>query len=56
MKSNKSECIKVAVRVRPMNQKKEDEQSTICVEVNNATNSVSVKCYKTEIRNEDFSI
>lgn len=54
MKSNKSESIKVAVRVRPMNQKEKDEQSTICVEVNNATHSVSVTKQKSEMRTFQF--
>ena len=43
MKSNKSksECVKVAIRVRPMNKKELEENSEICVDVDKENNTVS---------------
>lgn len=54
MKSNKSESVKVAVRVRPMNKKERDEQSVICVEVDSASNAVSIAKPKSEMRTFQF--
>ena len=31
--AGKSECVKVAIRVRPMNKHEKEENSTICVDV-----------------------
>ena len=41
-KSGKSECVKVAIRVRPMNNKEKEENSKLCVEVDTNNNTVSV--------------
>ena len=41
-KSDKCECVKVAIRVRPMNKHEKDQNSTLCVEVDSANNTVSV--------------
>ena len=41
-KSGKSECVKVAIRVRPMNKHEIEQKSKLCVEVDTANNTVSV--------------
>ncbi len=38
----KSECVKVAIRVRPMNKHEEEQNSELCVEVNKDNNTVSI--------------
>ena len=42
----KSECVKVAIRVRPMNAREKSEKSTICVEVDEQNNKVAVTSQK----------
>ena len=42
----KSECVKVAVRVRPMNKREKEENSEICVSVDKENCSVSVTSKK----------
>ena len=41
-KAGKSECVKVAIRVRPMNKHEIEEKSKLCVEVDKVNNTVSV--------------
>ena len=41
-KASKSECVKVAIRVRPMNKHEIEENSRLCVTVDTANNTVSV--------------
>ena len=41
-KSAKSECVKVAIRVRPMNKHEMEQKSKICVEVDTVNNTVAV--------------
>ena len=41
-KSGKSECVKVAIRVRPMNKHEIEQNSRLCVQVDTANNTVSV--------------
>lgn len=50
----KSESVKVAVRVRPMNSREKDENSTICVEVDPSTNQISVSNPKQETKTFQF--
>ena len=38
----KSECVKVAIRVRPMNKHEKEQKSTLCVDVDTANNTVAV--------------
>ena len=45
-KSDKCECVKVAIRVRPMNKHEKEENSTLCVEVDPANSTVSVSSKK----------
>ena len=40
--AGKSECVKVAIRVRPMNSHEKEQNSTVCVDVDTANNTVSV--------------
>ena len=40
--SGKSECVKVAIRVRPMNKHEKEQKSTLCVNVDTNNNTVSV--------------
>ena len=40
--AGKSECVKVAIRVRPMNKHEREQNSKICVEVDTVNNTVSV--------------
>ena len=40
--AGKSECVKVAIRVRPMNKHEKEQNSTVCVDVDTANNTVSV--------------
>jgi len=42
MKQNKTETVKVAIRVRPMNSKEKKEGNQICVDVDKQENTISV--------------
>ena len=50
--AGKSECVKVAIRVRPMNAHEKEQNSTLCVEVDTANNTVSVT--KTDTKTFQF--
>ena len=50
--AGKSECVKVAIRVRPMNSHEKEQNSTICVDVDTANNTVSVS--KTDTKTFQF--
>ena len=50
--AGKSECVKVAIRVRPMNSHEKEQNSTICVEVDTTNNTVSVS--KTDTKTFQF--
>ena len=50
--AGKSECVKVAIRVRPMNAHEKEQNSTLCVEVDIANNTVSVS--KTDTKTFQF--
>ena len=50
--AGKSECVKVAIRVRPMNSHEKEQNSTVCVEVDTANNTVSVS--KTDTKTFQF--
>ena len=51
---NKSESVKVAVRVRPMNNREKEEHSTICVEVDQTNNTISINSPKHETKTFQF--
>jgi len=48
----KAECVKVAIRVRPMNKHEKEQNSTVCVDVDKANNTVSVS--KTDCKTFQF--
>ena len=50
----KSECVKVAIRVRPMNAREKSEKSTICVEVDEQNNTVAVTSQKSDTKTFQF--
>ena len=50
----KSECVKVAIRVRPMNKHEQEQKSTICVDVDTANNTVAVSSNKGETKTFQF--
>ena len=50
--AGKSECVKVAIRVRPMNKHEKEQNSTLCVDVDTANNTVSVS--KTDTKTFQF--
>ena len=50
----KSECVKVAVRVRPMNKREKEENSEICVSVDKENCSVSVTSKKNDTKTFQF--
>ena len=50
----KSECVKVAIRVRPMNAREKAENSQICVEVDQTNNTVSVTSPKADTKTFQF--
>ena len=50
--AGKSECVKVAIRVRPMNSHEKEQNSTICVDVDTQNNTVSVS--KTDTKTFQF--
>ena len=53
-KSGKSECVKVAIRVRPMNKHEIEQNSRLCVEVDSANNTVSVISDRNESKTFPF--
>ena len=53
-KSGKSECVKVAIRVRPMNKHEKEQKSKLCVEVDTVNNTVSVISEKNEAKTFPF--
>ena len=53
-KSGKSECVKVAIRVRPMNKHEMEQKSKLCVEVDTANNTVAVISSKNEAKTFPF--
>ena len=54
MKPKKSECVKVAIRVRPMNAREKAEKSQVCVEVDQTNNTVSVTSPKVDTKTFQF--
>ena len=53
-KSGKSECVKVAIRVRPMNKREKEQNSRLCVQVDKDNNTVSVISDKNESKTFPF--
>ena len=53
-KSGKSECVKVAIRVRPMNKHEKEQNSKLCVQVDVANSTVSVISDKNESKTFPF--
>ena len=53
-KSGKSECVKVAIRVRPMNKHEIEQKSKLCVEVDTVNNTVAVISTKNEAKTFPF--
>ena len=53
-KSGKSECVKVAIRVRPMNKHEKEQNSKLCVEVDTVNNTVSVISTKNDVKTFPF--
>ena len=53
-KSGKSECVKVAIRVRPMNKHEIEQNSRLCVQVDTANSTVSVISDKNESKTFPF--
>ena len=45
----KSECVKVAIRVRPMNKHEIAQKSRLCVDVDTANNTVAAASDKNDI-------
>ena len=54
MKGKKCECVKVAIRVRPMNKHEKELKSKICVEVDTTNNTVAVSSSKGETKTFQF--
>ena len=52
--SGKSECVKVAIRVRPMNKHEKEEKSVICVEVDTTNNTVAISSSKGDTKTFQF--
>ena len=52
--AGKSECVKVAIRVRPMNSHEKEQNSTICVDVDTQNNTVSVSKNDTKTFQFDY--
>ena len=50
----KSETVKVAVRVRPMNKREQEENSQVCVDVDPTNNQISVNSPKHETKTFQF--
>ena len=53
-KQGKSECVKVAIRVRPMNKHEKEQNSKLCVTVDTANNTVSVISDRNEAKTFPF--
>ena len=53
-KNGKSECVKVAIRVRPMNKHEIEQNSRLCVQVDTANSTVSVISDKNESKTFPF--
>ena len=53
-KSGKSECVKVAIRVHPMNKHEIEQKSKLCVQVDSANSTVSVITNKNESKTFPF--
>ena len=53
-KKGKSECVKVAIRVRPMNKHEKEQNSKLCVTVDTANNTVSVISDRNEAKTFPF--
>ena len=53
-KSGKSECVKVAIRVRPMNKHEMEQNSKLCVTVDTANSTVSVISDRNEAKTFPF--
>ena len=53
-KPGKSECVKVAIRVRPMNRHEKEQNSKICVTVDTANSTVSVISDRNEAKTFPF--
>ena len=53
-KASKSECVKVAIRVRPMNKHEKEQNSRLCVTVDTANNTVSVISDKNQAKTFPF--
>ena len=52
--SGKSECVKVAIRVRPMNKHEKEQNSSLCVEMDTTNNTVSVLSNKGSTKTFQF--
>ena len=52
--SSKSECVKVAIRVRPMNKHEIAQKSRLCVDVDTANNTVAVTSDKNDVKTFPF--
>ena len=52
--AGKSECVKVAIRVRPINKLEKEQKSTVCVEVDTTNNTVSVNSTKNDTKTFQF--
>ncbi len=50
----KCECVKVAIRVRPMNKHEKEQKSTLCVEVDKTNSSVAVNSSKGDTKTFQF--
>ena len=53
-KAPKCECVKVAIRVRPMNKHEKEQKSKICVDVDTANNTVACTSDKNETKTFQF--
>ena len=53
-KSGTRECVKVAIRVRPMNKREKEQNSRLCVQVDKDNNTVSVISDKNESKTFPF--
>ena len=50
----KSECVKVAIRVRPMNKHEKEQKSTLCVDVDKDNSTVAVNSSKGDTKTFQF--
>ena len=53
-KTGKSECVKVVIRVRPMNSHEIEQKSKICVEIDTVNNTVAVISDKNNVKTFPF--